>query len=261
MLELIVREPAQKTRNTPLLFVHGAWHGAWCWDEYFLPYFAQRGYTVYAPSLRGHGQSSGKERLRWSSARDYVADVAETAAKLPQPPVIIGHSMGGYVVQKYLEQVTLPGAILLASVPPQGVLGVTLRIARHFPGKFVKLNLKLSLYPLVETAELARHQFFSESMPQEQVNRYFQKLGDESYRAFLDMLLFNLPKPRRVNTPVLVLGARDDTIFTLDEVKATARAYNTQPHFFPMAHDMMLEAGWEQVAEKMLAWLDERGIE
>lgn len=169
--------------------------------------------------------------------------------------------MGGYVVQKYLEGVTLPGAILLASVPPQGVLGTTLRIARRFPGKFVKLNLKLSLYPLVETAELAQHQFFSATMPPEQVNRYFQQLGDESYRAFLDMLLFNLPKPGRVSTPMLVLGGHDDTIFTMDEIKATARAYNTEPYFFPMAHDMMLEAGWEHVAEKMLGWLEERGIE
>ena len=261
MLELLVHEPTQKAKNTPLLFIHGAWHGAWCWEEHFLPYFAERGYAVYAPSLRGHGQSSGQERLRWSSAKDFLADIAETAVKLPQPPIIIGHSMGGYLVQKYLESVTLPGAILLASAPPRGVIGTTLRIARRFPGQFLKLNVKLSLYPLVETAALARHQFFSESMPEDQVERYFNLLGDESYRAFLDMLVFNLPKPKRVSTPVLVLGGSKDTIFTKDEVSATARAYHTKPHFFPMAHDMMLETGWEQVAEKMLAWLAERNLE
>ena len=261
MLELIVQEPAHKAKTTPLLFIHGAWHGAWCWEEHFLPYFAAQGYAAYAPSLRGHGQSPGKEKLRWTSARDYVADVAETVAKLPQPPAIIGHSMGGYVVQKYLETATLPGAILLASAPPQGVIGTTLRMARYFPREFVKLNLKLSLYPLVETAVLAQKHFFSANMPPEQVNRYYKLLGDESYRAFLDMLLLNLPKPKRVNTPVLVLGGRDDTIFTVDEVKATAQAYHTEPHFFSMAHDMMLEAGWEKVAARMVVWLDELGVE
>lgn len=261
MLEFLVRESTQKSKNTPLLFIHGAWHGAWCWDEYFLPFFAERGYAVYALSLRGHGQSDGQERLRWSSAKDYLTDIAETTAKLPRPPIIIGHSMGGYLVQKYLESRTLPGAILLASAPPQGVLGATLRIARRFPKKFIKLNLKLSLYPAVETAELAQKQFFSENMPQEKVDRYFNLLGDESYRTFLDMLVFNLPRPERVNTPMLVLGSSNDAIFTVDEVIATARAYNTEPHFFSMAHDMMLEVGWEQVAEKMLAWLEEQGIE
>ncbi len=258
MLELIVRNPANPSKATPLLFIHGAWHGAWCWDEHFLPYFAEQGYTVYAPSLRGHGQSSGKDKLRWSTAKDYVTDVAETAVKLPQPPVIIGHSMGGYVVQKYLEEVTLPGAILLASVPPQGVIGTTLRIIRHFPKQFAMVNLKLSLYPLVETAVLAQHHLFSPNMPAELVNRYFTQLGDESYRTFLDMLLLNLPKPTRVTTPMLVLGGQKDNIFTMPEVQATARAYGTQPYFFPTAHDMMLEAGWEQVAEAILAWLDER---
>ncbi len=259
MLELIVRRPATPSKTTPLLFIHGAWHGAWCWDEHFLSYFAQKGYTAYAPSLRGHGKSPGK--IRWSSAKEYLADVAATAAKLPQPPVIIGHSMGGYLTQKYLETVTLPAAILLASVPPQGVIGTTLRIVRHFPGQFAKVNLKLSLYPLVETAALTRRHFFSATMPQSQVQRYFEQLGDESYRTFLDMLLLNLPKPGRVKTPILVLGGQHDTIFPVKEVEATARAYHTEPHFFPMAHDMMLEAGWEQVADKMAAWLDERGIE
>lgn len=261
MLELLVREPENQTKKTPLLFIHGAWHGAWCWDEYFLPYFASNGYRVYAPSLRGHGQSGGAARLRWTSAADYLADIAETAAQLPQPPIIIGHSMGGYLVQKYLERVTLPGAILLASVPPQGVWRVALQSARRFPGKFLKLNLKLSLYPLVETAELTQFHFFSPNMPQEKVNGYFAKLGDESYRGFLDMLLLNLPRPAKVKTPMLVLGGENDVIFSMDEVRATARAYHTQPHFFPMAHDMMLEAGWEQVAEKMVAWLEQQAIE
>lgn len=261
MLELIVRQPATQTKQTPLLFIHGAWHGAWCWDEHFLTYFAEKGYATYAPSLRGHGKSPGTEKLRWSSAKDYVADVAETAVKLPQPPVIIGHSMGGYLVQKYLETVTLPAAILLASVPPQGVIGTTLRIIRRFPGQFAKVNLKLSLYPLVETAALTRYHFFSTNMPQLQVQRYFELLGDESYRTFLDMLLLNLPKPDRVKTPVLVLGGQYDTIFPVKEVEATARAYGTRPHFFPMAHDMMLESGWEQVADKMAAWLEEKEIE
>jgi pimeloyl-ACP methyl ester carboxylesterase len=261
MLELIVREPAKKNQKTPLLFVHGAWHGAWCWDEYFLPYFADNGYLVYALSLRGHGKSSGAERLRWTSIRDYVADVAQIVAEIPQPPVLIGHSMGGFIVQKFLENVTMPGGILLASAPPQGVWRVALRSAWHYPKQFAKLNLKLSLYPLVETAELARSYFFSSTMPAEQVKRYFAQLGDESYRAFLDMTLLNLPKPGRVKTPMLVLGGLNDHTFSVGEVKATARAYNTEPHFFPLAHDMMLEPGWEQVAETMMAWLAERGID
>jgi pimeloyl-ACP methyl ester carboxylesterase len=261
-LEMISKYPADGSLHpTPLLFVHGAWHAAWCWDVHFLDYFAQHGFAAHAVSLRGHGNSEGRDRLRWTRIADYVEDVAEAARQLPRPPVVIGHSMGGLVVQKYLEKSLAPVAVLLASVPPAGALATTLRIAGRHPALFAKANLILSLYPLVATAPLAREAFFSDGLADEQVQAYAKKLQDESYFGFLDMIVFNLPKPDRVKTPVLVLGAARDTIFSPAEVEATARAYKTQPEIFPdMAHDMMLEPGWQAVAEWILGRLQERGV-
>jgi len=66
-IELITRKPDDKPKATSLLFVHGKWHGAWCWDEHFLPYFAAYGYDSTALSLRGHADSEGREGLRWYS--------------------------------------------------------------------------------------------------------------------------------------------------------------------------------------------------
>lgn len=257
MLELIVRQPDSAAKTTPLLFVHGAWHGAWCWDEYFLPYFAQHGYASYALSLRGHGKSSGQERLRWTRLSEYVEDVAQVVAQLPIPPILIGHSMGGFVVQKYLEKYGAAAAILLASAPPTGVIKTTLNIARHQPLTFLKLNLKMSLYPLVATPELARERFFSATMSDTQVEQYQQRLQDESYLGFLDMLLLNLIKTKRVKrVPILVLGGSADTIFTTTEVAQTASTYNTTAHIFPdTAHDLMLETNWQVVADYILNWL------
>jgi len=103
-LELLTSDLSAATRPTPLLLVHGAWHGAWCWQEHFIPYLARAGYAVYAPSLRGHGDSPGRDRLRRTGIGHYVQDVAAVAAALPAAPVLIGHSMGGLVVQKYLER-------------------------------------------------------------------------------------------------------------------------------------------------------------
>src|SRR5512145_2168550 len=105
-LETITRTPKNRTHKTPLLFVHGMWHGAWCWDEFFLPFFADAGYHVTALSLRGHAGSEGK--IAGSSIMDYVRDVEEVAKTLPTPPVLIGHSMGGFIVQKFLERNSAP---------------------------------------------------------------------------------------------------------------------------------------------------------
>lgn len=260
-LELIEPETTPARRPTPLLFIHGAWHGAWCWQEHFIPYFTGAGFAVYALSLRGHGQSAGRDRLRWTRINHYVRDVESIIGRLPSHPVLIGHSMGGAVVQKYLERQAAPAGVLLASVPPAGVLKTTLRIARRHPLAFLKANLTLSLYPLIATPALAQEHFFSPTMPNALLMSYFRRLQDESYCAFLDMLALNLPRPRRVTTPIRVLGAANDTIFHPPEVEATARAYGTKAKIYPnMAHDMMLEAGWRDVADDMLGWFDEKGF-
>ena len=261
-LEILIREAVADARPTPLLFVHGAWHGAWCWDEHFLPYFAEHGYTSTALSLRGHGASEGNNKLRWSSITDYVNDVSQIASQFEQPPVLIGHSMGGLVVQKYLETHQAPAAVLLASVPPGGVTRTTLSIAGRHPLPFLKTNATLTLYHIIGTPELTREAFFSEKMPEEKLAAYHQRMQNESYRAFLDMMVFNLPRPKRVQkTPMLVLGGAKDTIFNPKEVQATALGYQTKAEIFAdVAHDMMLEDGWNTVADRILAWLGEQGL-
>lgn len=260
-LEVITREPVSDAHPTPVLFVHGMWHAAWCWSEHFLPYFAQQGYASHALSLRGHGGSEGHERLRWTSLADYVSDVAQVAGQLQRPPVLVGHSMGGMVVQKYLESHQAPAAVLLASAPPKGLLPATLRVALRHPLTFLKVNLTLSLFPIIGTPSLTQEAFFSADMPEEQATAYFARMQDESYRAYMDMMILDLPRPERVKTPLLVLGAANDTMISSGEVQATARAYGTQAEFFPgMAHDMMLEVTWQTVADRILDWLNEQDL-
>jgi pimeloyl-ACP methyl ester carboxylesterase len=258
-LEVISRKPALSPKLTPLLFIHGAWHGPWCWEEHFLDYFAANGYPVYALSLRGHGASQGRDRLRWTRLADYVADVEQVASGLSNPPVLIGHSMGGAVVQKYLEAHSAPAGILLAAVPPSGIGASSIRIARRHPLLISKVLLSFSTYPIISTPVLAREAFFSQGMSDENVHRFFNRFQDESYLAFLDMMILDLPKPKRISSPLLVLGAANDTMIEKREIEATARAYNTNAIIFPdMGHDMMLEHGWQKVADSILEWMDRK---
>lgn len=258
-LELISKDPLQRRHPTPLLFIHGMLHGAWCWDVHFLEYFAQHGFAVHAVNLRGHGHSEGRERLRWTRIAEYVEDVAVVVRQLPSPPILIGHSMGGFVIQKYLEDHTAPAAVLLSSPPPAGLLGTTLRIARRRPLVFAKVNLTRSLLPLVATPQLAREAFFSQDLPDERLLAYWKQMQDESYMALLDMVALDRPKPEKVTTPLLVLGVAHDTMLTPREIAATARAYNTQAEIIEdVAHNSMLDPRWQSVAERILAWLNAR---
>ena len=260
-LEIISKKPKGVSREVPILFVHGAWHGAWCWEKNFMPYFAEKGYTTYALSLRGHGDSETPAHFRWMRIADYVEDVAQVVDQLPEGPVMVGHSMGGLVVQKYLEEYTAPAAVLLASVPVKGAFRTTLRIALRHPLALLKANLTWSMYPIIGKPKLTREAFFSMDIPPDTLNGYFNLMQDESYLAFLDMMLFKLPNPEKVSTDLLILGAEEDAIFLPDEIQATAAAYDKKPEFFKgMAHDMMLEDGWQTVADRIIDWLDEKGM-
>jgi pimeloyl-ACP methyl ester carboxylesterase len=117
MLEVIEKGSCTATHPTPLLFVHGAWHAAWCWDEHFLDFFANTGFRAVAVSLRGHGASTSSTRSSAASFADHVDDVQCAVDMLGSQPILVGHSLGGLVVQKYLENHDAPAAVLMAPHP------------------------------------------------------------------------------------------------------------------------------------------------
>ena len=81
-------------------------------------------------------------------------------------------------------------------------------------------------------------------------------MQDESYRSFLDMVALDLPHPRTVKTPLLVLGVSRDNMLSASEISATGRAYAAQSEIVAdVAHDSMLELRWQTVADRILAWL------
>ena len=239
----------------PLLFVHGLWHGAWCWDEHFVPWFQARGYDSRAITLRRHDQLHARG-LRTTRLREYVEDVERAASRMSSPPIVIGHSMGGFVTQMYLSKHVAPAAVLVASVPPSGIMAATLNVARKHPLRLLASNVTMSLYEFVKTPDRARWMFFGPELSDEEVARYQSRLTDDAYFAYLDLLFFSRPRREAVRrTPLLVLGGDRDTAITPNQVAATAKAYGAELAMFPGAHDLMLDTGWERVAERIDAFI------
>src|SRR5437763_4442327 len=139
-LEIRERLPASATRRPPLLFVHGGYCDAWCWEPYFLPWFAARGYPAYAVSLRGHGRSPGAKTLFMTGLADYEADVEYAVAQLPEPPILIGHSMGAAIVELIVAKRPVRAAALLAPIPPAGLLSVATRLAAAHPNYMMQMG-------------------------------------------------------------------------------------------------------------------------
>jgi len=257
-LEVISREPKARKFETPLLFVHGTGHAAWCWDENFLPYFAAKGFSSHAVSLRGHGGSEGREKLKWTRVSDYVADVFQVASGLPKTPVVIGHSLGGLVVGKFLEKHDAPAGILFAPSPSEGMFLSGLPLMFQNPLLFLKVSLRQDYAVMFSTVKLAKKFLFSANADDEKIASYVRRFGKESYLANLEMI-YNLPKPQKIKTPLLALGAENDALIAPKKIEKTARVFDADCKVFPdMAHDMMLERGWQSVADFMIEWLEKK---
>ena len=256
-LEIITRRPEHPSRPVSLLFVHGSFTHAGIWDVNFLPYFAAAGYTDHAVSLRGHGQSEGRAQLPWSSLNDYVADLSEAVAQLGEPLVLIGHSMGGMVLQRYLRHNTTTAAVLMASVPPYGMWDSTIGMLFRDPLLMHQLGLLMTFGPGLVNIATVRRAMISDRVPASEMLRYESLFQSESQRVVIEMLAFDpvswQPEP---SLPVLVLGAEDDAFLVPAQIEATARAFGTTATIFPdMAHGMMIEPDWRLVADTIAGWL------
>jgi non-heme chloroperoxidase len=247
---------AETEKKTPLLFVHGAYTGAWCWAEHFLNFFAKAGYESHAVSLSGHGRSRGRRSLDSFSIIDYAKDVREVAKTLHAPPVLIGHSMGGFVVQKYLERHAAPGAVLMCSVPPQGLMSSAVDLFFRKPDMMNDLGSVLG--GTGASIETLRESLFAQPVDSDDLERFYRLSQSESQRAIWDMTLFNLPNPALLRgIPLLVQGAEYDHLIPKSLVDMTANAYRVAPQIFPgMGHGLMLERDWKLPAQSILDWLE-----
>ena len=254
-LEVISRFPSKGKKRTPLLFVHGAFTASWVWSEHFLDWFAERGWPAHAVSVRGHGGSEGHEQLGSWGIDHYVADVMQVVEELGESPVLIGHSMGGFVVQKCLEQQSFPAAVLMCSVPPKGLLASSLSMIWSRPDLLGNLSQLMKGGPV--DIDSLKDALFAQPATLSDLQRYLLLSQMESQRAIWDMTMFNLVKPERLHpAPKLIIGAELDHIIPANQVRDTAEVYGVEPVIFPgMGHGMMLERDWDHVAGVINDWL------
>ncbi len=111
--------PDRRSRRRPLVFVHGELAGSWLWERW-LGYFAARGWEGHALNLRNHfwSRTADPASLDFHS---YVDDVVAVFERIGGGAVAVGHGMGGLLVLKAAERVSLSGIVLLAPELPSEV--------------------------------------------------------------------------------------------------------------------------------------------
>jgi pimeloyl-ACP methyl ester carboxylesterase len=248
--------PRSRMANPKIIMVHGGFCGGWVFDAFRRP-FEAAGYECLAPDLRGHGQGGGG--VAGVSMTDFAGDIAALVGAEPEPPVLIGHSMGGLVAMMAAAKAPVRALVLLAPSPPWGVAGASMEEAAsamtlHALGPFWLQAVEpdfasARLYSLDRLDPAAR-------------KATFDRMTAESGRAlwetlnwWLDPFMTTSVSVDRINAPALVIAGARDMIHPPATVRQTAERLGADYHVFEgMSHWLLAEPGWEDVAKACLDW-------
>ena len=288
--------PASSSQGrSPLVFIHGSFHSAWCWAENYFEHFESLGYPCVAISLRGTRGTFAGDGVTKVKINDHVSDLDALLEWVVRPtsdggmglggegarqPVLISHSFGGLAVMKLLEQDSarardrLGGVVFLCSVPPSGNGKMTMRFLRRSLRDSWKITAGLAMKKCNTDAALCRDLFFGGGngavdnlgVSEGDIARY-QSYFQRDVDATIDLgdLAGQLPITSadgdgRANyalvvPPSLVVGAIDDFIVDREGVEETAKFFGVEPVFVDSPHDIMLTNKWKNGADAIESWL------
>jgi pimeloyl-ACP methyl ester carboxylesterase len=246
---------------TTIVMVHGAFCGGWAFERFRTP-FEAAGFEVLAPDLRGHGEGEPSGAVVGVSMTDYAADIARLCAEQAEPPVLLGHSMGGLVAQLAARKAEIRALVLLAPSPPWGVAGSSLEEAATAFG--VQMIGPFSSGALPPDRGLMRA-YSLDRMPKSEQEAAVARLRPESAMAvretlnwWLDPFMTTSVGAGAITAPSLVLSGQGDVVHSSATAKATAERIGAAFKVMPgMSHWLVGEPGWEDVAQTALGWLSE----
>jgi pimeloyl-ACP methyl ester carboxylesterase len=147
------------------VLVHGAFHGAWCWDL-IVPRLQALGHTAVAIDLPGSGaDETPAGDVTLGSCADRVVATLETG----EPAVLVGHSMGGAVITQ--AAALAPGHIdrliyVCAFLPRDGESLVSLAGTPEGAGDLVQANMVVQPPVATIAAQAARLALYGTCSPQ-----------------------------------------------------------------------------------------------
>lgn len=229
-----------------------------------MPYLAQHGYESYAVSLRGHAGSDPAEEGSCSMSVQ-LDDLSSLISSLPCPPVLIGHSVGGIISQRYLVQLShgsnlpeLAGVVLMANSGPRQSMPTSQWFkAQRSLWHSARVFWWMIKRP-VHDASLVRDMFFSDDLPKAEFQRYHKQLSQSPSIMPItsaDMQMKLTLGPHSL-PPVIAVGGEDDGIVMRYQLEDAADFFRTNAVVVPkVAHDVMLDTRWQRTADVLVDWL------
>jgi alpha-beta hydrolase superfamily lysophospholipase len=247
-----------------IVLIHGLWVTALIWEQWIARYRA-RGYRVLAPAWPGLDRGiaelrrdpSGIARLR---VTDITAHYRHLIGGLSSPPALIGHCLGGLVVQTLLDGGVGAAGVAINPAPPA---------ARMFPPPMTSVG-----FPVLRSSACRRS---AVTLTERQFRRALAGALDDQ-QAETAYARYTIPAPgflirqaafpgrtrvrfgNQARAPLLLIGGGKDRIFPASQTRASYRRYAQSAAItcyreYPgRSHYTIGEPGWEHVADYALRW-------
>jgi pimeloyl-ACP methyl ester carboxylesterase len=249
-----------------IVFITGTFLSNNCWDEW-RSYFETKGYKCFGPPWPN--KDATPEELRNRSTDDAIAlntitslseHFAAIVNSLPEKPILIGHSLGGIVVQLLLQRQLGVAGVVIHSYPPQGALRFRLSFLKVIWQTMMLFSTSRQTYMM---PFLKWKYIMANGMDSELQKQLFYKYAiPESKRIMRDLFTCRTKIDfKKIDTPVLFLAGSEDKL-----IRATINYNNYKKYesnesvtdyknFKGRNHLFFEHPKWKEEADFILYWL------
>ena len=243
--------------SAPLLLVPGAFCGAWAFDGMRAALEAA-GRRCTALDLPGHAVGGASA---WRSVADYADAVAAAVRREAEPPVLVGHSMGGLVAQLAAARAPVAGLVLLAPSPSWGQPVSAMELAAG-----PSLAALQGAYWLTTVAPdwTVVRDYTLDRLPLDEARDLHARMRPESGRALFEVLNWWADVTMAayvppLDVPALVLAGALDRVHSPESTALTARRLGAEQVVIPgVSHWTLSGPGSDAAVAAMLGWLEAR---
>ena len=249
-----------------ILFITGAFVSNVCWDDW-KTYFESHGFSTLAPPWPHKSASAEEQRNnhpdpaiasnRLAALTDYYAAIIK---ELPGKPVLVGHSIGGLLVQLLLQRGLGRSGVAIHSVAPQGVF--TLKLSFLKAGWGALGFFTSTATPYLMSFKQWKHAFTNGMTCEEQKAAYYRLAIPESKLVVRDTITaaakIDFDNP---HAPLLfVSGSTDHTIpaslnYSNYKKYKNSNSITEYQEFTGRNHFVLGQSTWKENADYILAWI------
>lgn len=250
-----------------IIFIHGMFQNAKSWDKW-VTYFIARGYACIAQSWPLH---EGEPRIVRKNTPKGLGDLRleevmrkyEDIIRVNDPEaILIGHSVGGLIVQSLVNKGLGSAGVCISSVAPNKMLAFDWDFFRN---SVSIVNPLKGDEPFYVTFDGFYDNFCNTLSKEDATIAYKETATNDSRNVLRDCMM----EPghieiEKTNKPLLFIGAEKDRIIPPELNEKNAKAYReglAEFVKFPnRSHYICNEPGWEEIAEHTLQWIVKQNV-